>query len=51
MEGVADAYFRTFRAAGLRTGLCIRPQRLLHTAARTEQQELADPAADRPIAL
>ncbi len=28
MDGVADAYFQKFRNAGLRVGICIRPQQL-----------------------
>lgn len=45
MDSLADAYFKKFRDAGLRTGLCIRPQKLLHTPARTEQEELPNDAA------
>jgi len=40
MDGVADAYFQRFRAAHLRTGLCIRPQRLVQRAGGADQQEL-----------
>ena len=29
MSGVADQYFRTFSSAGLRVGICIRPQQLV----------------------
>ncbi len=41
---IADTYFAKFRDAGLRTGLCIRPQKLFHSAAQTLQQELPDDA-------
>ncbi len=41
MDNVADAYFQKFRAAGLRTGLCIRPQQLVVTGSTANQQELA----------
>lgn len=29
MSGIADEYFRRFRAAGFRVGVCIRPQKLI----------------------
>ncbi len=45
MNSVADAYFQKFRAAGLRTGLCIRPQRLVVTGRDASQQEAATPGA------
>lgn len=45
MDGVADAFFQKFRAARLRTGLCIRPQRLVQTAGGADQEEPADPGA------
>lgn len=47
MEAAADEYFRAFSDAGLRTGVCIRPQ-LPVRAAYTDgvrQIEAADPAA------
>lgn len=44
MDSVADAYFRKFRDAGLRTGICVRPQLLKHTPEKTEQTEVTDPA-------
>ena len=45
MDAVADAYFKKFKDTGLKTGLCVRPQQLLHTAEKTEQQDLTDPVA------
>ncbi|MGI4787714.1 MAG: hypothetical protein ACRYFS_02560, partial [Janthinobacterium lividum] len=45
MDSVADAYFKKFRAAGLRTGLCIRPQHLVLAGDKTSQQEAANPNA------
>lgn len=44
MDSIADDYFRRFREAGLRVGVCVRPQRLSHTAEKTEQRDLTDPA-------
>ncbi|MEO7719179.1 MAG: hypothetical protein ABIY70_23520 [Capsulimonas sp.] len=44
MDAMADAYFKKFHDAGLRTGVCVRPQQLSHTPAKTEQQDVADPA-------
>lgn len=43
MDAVADDFFKKFRDAGLRSGVCIRPQQLHHGADRTEQQEIDDP--------
>ena len=45
MVGVADIYFKKFSDAGLRVGLCIRPQQLVVSAdgSSASQQELADP--------
>ena len=40
MDTVADAYFKKFRDAGLRTGLCIRPQRLAVGGGQADQKEL-----------
>ncbi|BDI32084.1 hypothetical protein CCAX7_41350 [Capsulimonas corticalis] len=44
MDAIADEYFKKFTDAGLKTGLCVRPQILRHTAAATEQTEISDPA-------
>lgn len=45
MADVADEYFARFRAAGLRTGICIRPQ-LLHVSQDNKgtQAPVSDPA-------
>ena len=43
MDVIADDYFRKFRDAGLRTGVCVRPQMLSRTADKTEQQWIDDP--------
>ena len=43
MDAIADEYFRKFTDAGLKTGICVRPQTLLHTPEKTEQQEPATP--------
>ena len=45
MEPVADAFFKKFTEAGLRTGVCLRPQRAVRAAYGGEafQIELADP--------
>jgi hypothetical protein len=40
MEGVADEFFKAFTDAGLRTGLCIRPQRPLRSAYQPEVSQL-----------
>ena len=40
MDSVADAYFKKFRDAGLRTGLCIRPQHLVVGGGQADQKEL-----------
>jgi hypothetical protein len=47
MDGVADAYFKTFTDAGLKVGMTIRPQQLVLTNSNTQasQQEVADPGA------
>lgn len=47
MEPVADDYFRVFTDAGLRVGVCVRPQLPVRTAygAWVNQIEAADPAA------
>ncbi|MBX6322310.1 MAG: hypothetical protein IRY94_10810 [Rhodospirillaceae bacterium] len=42
---VVDSFFRTFREAGLRVGLLIRPQRfVLDADGRGRQEEVSDPA-------
>jgi hypothetical protein len=45
MDGVIDAYFKKFRDAGMRVGVCVRPQRLVvapdHMSA--QQQGVPDP--------
>ncbi|MBL8210493.1 MAG: hypothetical protein JNK87_07270 [Bryobacterales bacterium] len=46
MAEIADEYFRRFRDAGLRTGVCIRPQRLQLSADGSARQEQSpDPAS------
>ena len=40
MQPLADAYFHKLRAAGLRVGLCVRPQ---HFTRALGQQDLTDP--------
>ena len=45
MDSIADAYFQKFRAAGLRTGLCIRPQQLVVSGTDASQQEVDGNAA------
>ncbi len=46
MEGVADAYFKKFRDAGLKVGVCVRPQKLVIAQDRNsaQQQDASDPA-------
>jgi hypothetical protein len=46
MSEIADAYFKKFRDAGLRVGVCIRPQQLVVSAdgRSARQTEVADPA-------
>lgn len=48
IEPVIDAFFQRFRTAGLRTGICVRPQRPVRGAYSPEvvQQEVPDPAAN-----
>ena len=43
MEPIADAYFKKFRDAGLRVGLCVRPQ-VLRLEGEVTQQIVADEA-------
>ena len=46
MDAVADDYFRVFKDAGLKVGICVRPQQLTFDAAGVpDQKEVADPAA------
>ena len=45
MEQVADAYFRKFREAGLKVGVCIRPQQLDLQSGGDHQKAVADQAA------
>ncbi|MCW3061046.1 MAG: Ig domain protein group 2 domain protein, partial [Capsulimonas sp.] len=49
MDAMADAYFKRFHDAGLRTGVCVRPQQLSHTPAKTEQQDVT--GTDKIVAL
>lgn len=46
LDGVIDEFFKRFRDAGLRTGLCVRPQRPMRPAYTdwVWQIEVADPA-------
>jgi hypothetical protein len=44
MEPIADEYFRKFTNAGLRVGVCVRPQTLVLSGQTASQQESADPA-------
>jgi hypothetical protein len=43
MSGIVDAYFRKFRAAGFRVGICIRPQQLAINGSSVAQTTIADP--------
>ena len=46
MEPIADEYFARFRAAGLRVGVCVRPQQLTFAAnGQPDQRNVADQAA------
>ena len=46
MSGVADAYFKKFRDAGLRVGVCLRPQQLvIDSSGNASQLDVADPAS------
>ena len=40
MRGIADDYFRRFRDAGLRVGVCIRPQKLVISSDRTSAHQI-----------
>lgn len=44
MDGVADAYFKKFRDAGLRVGVGLRPQQFVRNGQGAAQVEVADPA-------
>jgi hypothetical protein len=44
IRSIADEYFRLFRDAGFRVGLCIRPQQLVLDRTNTRQVAAADPA-------
>lgn len=44
MDAIADEYFRRFRDAGLRVGVCVRPQTLVFSGTSASQQPSADPA-------
>ncbi len=43
MDSIADQYFQTFTNAGLKVGLCIRPQQLVFSPS-VEQTDVSDPA-------
>ncbi len=45
METIADEYFARFRRAGLRVGVCVRPQQLVLQNGDAAQTEVADVAA------
>jgi len=47
MAGIADEYFARFRSAGLRIGICIRPQQLKVSADKKDATQIAlpDPTA------
>ena len=42
MEAIADAFFRKFRDAGLRVGVCVRPQNLVMVGTKTASQQTVD---------
>lgn len=46
MDAIADEYFRKFTSAGLRVGVCIRPQTLVLSGANTSQQPAEDPGKE-----
>ncbi|HET6383611.1 MAG TPA: hypothetical protein VFJ58_09490 [Armatimonadota bacterium] len=48
IEPIIDDYFRVFSAAGLRVGICVRPQLPVRAVYGTKvwQQDVADPAAN-----
>lgn len=43
MEPIADEYFRRFSSAGLRVGVCVRPQTLVLDGQNARQEESPDP--------
>ena len=43
MQPIADEYFRKFTNAGLRVGVCVRPQTLVLSGGNASQQESPDP--------
>lgn len=43
MEAIADSFFLKFRNAGLRVGVCVRPQKLVLSGSSASQQTVADP--------
>ncbi len=45
MSGIADAYFQKFRDAGLKVGVCLRPQQFVMSADRSsaDQISISDP--------
>jgi hypothetical protein len=43
MEPIADEYFRKFTSAGLRVGVCVRPQTLVLSGQSASQEPSADP--------
>lgn len=46
MEPIADEYFRVFKGAGLKVGVCVRPQQLAFDAnGQPDQKAVADEAA------
>ncbi len=45
MDAIADEYFARFRGAGLRVGVCVRPQQLVVGSNGADQIEVADVAA------
>lgn len=46
MDSIADDYFRVFKEAGLKIGICVRPQQLIFGAnGKPDQKKVADEAA------
>ena len=46
MDAIADDYFAKFRAAGLRVGVCVRPQKLVFDSSHAEQTTIDDMARE-----
>jgi hypothetical protein len=47
MSGIADDYFKKFRDAGFRVGVCVRPQHVIFSPGKpATQQPVADPAEE-----